>query len=151
MVEPDFDESTFIGTRVKTLSPDTKFCCKYFATEGREFNERCNSWLQKMEEVGKSLYGVCGITDEDHHYVSFNFYDGIKNGFSELHNRIAVKLQDRIVNLVEDFKSEYQWFSAKENDPDGHGYTRKISEMWQALTSKLTRLMNTGSFSDRKT
>ena len=131
---------------MKTLSSDTKACCRYFATERQGFNERCNSWLQTMKEGGRSLYDVCGITDGDHHYVSSNFYDGIWNSLCELHNRIAVKLQERIVQLMQDFKPGCPWFSADQNDPDGHGYMRK---MWQALTSKLTRLRNIGYHGDR--
>ena len=149
MDESEFAESTFIGTRVKTLSSDTKVCCRFFATERREFNERCDTWLQTMKEGGRSLYDVCGITDGDHHYVSSNFYDGVWNGLYELHNRITVKLWDRIVKLMQDFKPGCRWFSADQNDPDGHGYMKKISEMWQALTSKLTRLMGIGSHGDR--
>ena len=102
-----------------------------------------------MKEGGRSLYDVCGITDGDHHYVSSNFYDGVWNGLYELHNRITVELWDRIVKLMQDFKPGCRWFSADQNDPDGHGYMKKISEVWQALTSKLTRLMGIGSHGDR--
>ena len=104
-----------------------------------------------MKEDGRSLYDVCGITAENHHCVSFNFYDGIMNGLYELHNRISVKLLERIVKLMQDFKPGCQWFSANENDLDELGYVRKISEMWQALTSKLTRLMNIEYNADRNT